>query len=356
MEVGLQMIFSSYGWEDIDDGQVYREEVEMAKTAEKMGFECLWPVEHHFFDYSYCPDNLQFLRYMAAATETIKLGTAAIILPWNDPVRIAEKVSMLDNLSGGRMRLGFGRGLSQREFAPFRGVEMEESRERFDESSAMVVNALETGFIEGDGKFYPTPRAEIRPRPSKSFKDRLYAVSNSDDSVDSCAKIGGRMIMFAETDWNNRMPSIERHRQKFKEHHGREAPPVMIADFTYCDENEDLARERAEKYLANYLASILGHYDLMGDHLAETKGYERYGAQASVLKEIGFEKYVDGFLASNAYGTPNQILDRLRERYEIVGAFDMATCFRYGGIPYDQTKASMKLFAETILPEVKSWT
>ncbi|MBV1904876.1 MAG: LLM class flavin-dependent oxidoreductase [Pseudomonadales bacterium] len=356
MEVGLQMIFASYGWENIDDGQVFKEEVEMAKAAESLGFGTLWPVEHHFFDYSHCPDNLLFLSHMAAATKTIKLGTAAIILPWNDPIRVAEKVSMLDHLSGGRMQLGFGRGLSKREFAPFNGIEMEESRERFDESSAMIVEALETGFIEGNGKFYATPKTEIRPRPNKSFKNRLYAVSNSDDSVDSCAKIGGRMIMFAETDWKNRMPSIERHRKKFKEQHGSEAPPVMIADFTYCHEDESLARERAENYLASYLASILDHYDLMGEHLALTKGYERYGAQAGVLREIGFDKYVEGFLASNAYGTPQQILDRLRARYEIVGAFDMATAFRYGGIPYDQAQTSMKLFAEKIMPEVKSWT
>ncbi|MBV1876763.1 MAG: LLM class flavin-dependent oxidoreductase [Pseudomonadales bacterium] len=356
MEVGLQMIFASYGWNDVDDGQVYKEEVEMAIAAEEMGFGTVWPVEHHFFDYSHCPDNLLFLSHIAAATKSIKLGTAAIILPWNDPVRVAEKVSMLDHLSGGRMQLGFGRGLSQREFAPFNGIEMEESRERFDESSAMIVDALETGFIQGDGKFYATPKTEIRPRPNKTFKNRIYAVANSDDSVDSCANIGGRMIMFAETDWRNRLPSIERHKAQFKAAHGTEAPPVMIADFTYCNEDADLAKERAENYLAGYLASILDHYDLMGEHLAETKGYERYGAQAGVLREIGFEKYVEGFQASNAYGTPNQILERLRERYDVVGAFDMATCFRFGGIPYDQCKASMKLFAEKILPEVKSWT
>ena len=355
MEAGLQMIFASYGWENVDDAQVYREEVAMGIAAETLGFKTLWPVEHHFFDYSYCPDNLLFLAHMAAATKTINLGTAAIILPWNDPLRVAEKVSMLDNLSNGRMRLGFGRGLSQREFAPFRDVEMGESRERFDEAAPLVVEALETGFFEGDGKYYPTPKIEIRPRPQKSFKNRLYAVANSDDSVDSCAKIGARMVMFAETDWKNRMTSIDRHRRKYWECHDKEAPPLMICDFTYCNEEAELAAERAEKYLASYLASILDHYDLMGEHLAETKGYERYGAQASALREIGFDKYVTGFLASNAYGTPNQILDKLRARYEVVGPFDMATCFRYGGIPFDQAQASMKLFAERIIPEIAGW-
>ena len=82
MEVGLQLIFSSYGCDDsVTDGQVYEEELGLAKQAEALGFDALWPVEHHFFDYAFCPDNLQFLSYMAGCTETIALVTAAVILP-----------------------------------------------------------------------------------------------------------------------------------------------------------------------------------------------------------------------------------------------------------------------------------
>jgi alkanesulfonate monooxygenase SsuD/methylene tetrahydromethanopterin reductase-like flavin-dependent oxidoreductase (luciferase family) len=355
MEVGLQMIFASHGWHGISDSQVYDEEVTLALQADELGFDTLWPVEHHFFDYSFCPDNVEFLAYMAGRTRRIHLGTAAVILPWNEPIRVAEKISMLDKLSEGRVRFGMGRGLSRREFAPFRGIDLGETRERFDEASAMIVAALENGFIEGDGKFYPTPRTEIRPRPQRSFENRIYAVANSDDSVDACARIGGRMIMFAETDWRKRIPGIERHRKHFKMQHCRDAPPVMIADFTFCHPDRDYAHECGEQYLASYLASILEHYELMGDHLANTLGYERYGQQAAALRAIGFEKYVEGFLASNAYGTPEEIIATLRARYEIVGPFDMATCFRFGGIPFEDARASMELFAREVVPEVRHW-
>lgn len=356
MEVGLQIIFTSYGWDnDMSDGQVYEEEIGLALQAEGLGFEAIWPVEHHFFDYSFCPDNLELLAYLAGRTENIALGTAAVILPWNEPLRVAEKVSLLDHLSGGRVRFGMGRGLSRREFAPFRDIELEQTRERFDEASLMIVEALETGFIEGDGPYYPQPRIEIRPRPEKSFKDRIYAVANSKDSVDACARAGGRMIMFAETQWEKRMPNIEHHRTLFKEIHGREAPPVMVADFTFCHTDAGYAQEKAEQYLSNYLQSLLEHYELMGDHLAETKGYQGYGKQAEILKHIGFDRYVEGFLASNAYGTPEQMLEKFRARYDIIGSFELATCFRFGGIPYEEAEASMKLFAKEVLPELKSW-
>ncbi len=122
MDVGVLQVFSSYGWDDMPDGQVYDEEVRLALLAEDLGFDVLWPVEHHFFDYALCPDNTQLLSYLAAATSRIDLGTAAVIMPWNEPLRVAEKISMLDQLSGGRVRFGMGRGLSRREYAPFRDI------------------------------------------------------------------------------------------------------------------------------------------------------------------------------------------------------------------------------------------
>mgnify|MGYP001344761884 CR=1 FL=1 len=356
MDVGLQLIFSAYGWDkDCTDAQVYDEELRLAHQAEDLGFDALWPVEHHFFDYSFCPDNTEFLAYMAGCTKTIGLGTAAIILPWNDPLRVVEKVSLLDQLSGGRVRLGMGRGLSQREFEPFNGIELEETRERFDEASAMIVNALDTGFIEGDGPFYPQPRTEIRPRPTRSFENRIYAVANSPESVEACARIGGRMIMFAEKHWDKRLPSIESHRESFSNHHDRTAPPTMVADFTYCHADPDHAKEAAEQYLASYLSSLLEHYDLMGTHLEETKGYDGYGQVAKYLRKHGFEKYVEGFLAANAYGTPDQMIESFRERREQIGPFELATCFRFGGIPIDDAEKSMRLFATEVLPELKRW-
>ena len=356
MDVGLQLIFTSYGWDDdVTDADVYDQELRLAELAEELGFDAVWPTEHHFFDYSFCPDNLQLLSYVAGRTKRIDLGTAAVILPWNEPLRVAEKVAMLDQVSGGRVRFGMGRGLSRREFAPFRDVEMDQSRERFDEASLMIVDALKTGFIEGDGPFYPQPRAEIRPRPSRPFDDRIYAVANSADSVEACARVGGRMIMFSEAHWERRLPSIERYRERYRHYHGSEAPPTMTAAFTFCHPDPEYALETAEQCMAMYLQSLLEHYELMGDHLSDIKGYQGYGKQAAKLREIGFDKYVNGFLASNSYGTPQRMLEIYRQRYETIGPFETATCFRFGGMPYDEAEASMRLYAEKVLPELKSW-
>jgi alkanesulfonate monooxygenase SsuD/methylene tetrahydromethanopterin reductase-like flavin-dependent oxidoreductase (luciferase family) len=152
MDVGMMMGFNSYGWDNCSDQRVWDEEIRLARLAADLGFDCLWSAEHHFNDYSFVPDNLQLMSYLAAACPNIDLGTAAVIVPWHDPLRVAEQASVLDLLSKGRLRLGLGRGLARREFAAFR-MSMDESRERFDEAAPMIVNALKTGFIEGDGKF-----------------------------------------------------------------------------------------------------------------------------------------------------------------------------------------------------------
>jgi alkanesulfonate monooxygenase SsuD/methylene tetrahydromethanopterin reductase-like flavin-dependent oxidoreductase (luciferase family) len=354
MNVGIQVIFSSFG-SDTSDSQVYAEEVRLCLLAEDLGYDVVWPVEHHFTDYSFCPDNTQFLSYLAGRTSSIELGTAAVILPWNEPLRVAEKISMLDELAGGRIRFGMGRGLSRREYLPFRGIEMNESRDRFDEAAPMILEALETGFIEGAGPYYPQPRAKIRPAPTRTFKGRIYAVANSPDSIDTAARLGARMIMFAERSWDSRMSGIERYRDRYRGAHDAVAPPPLICDFIYCDEKADRGEKRATQYLGSYLGSLLEHYELMGDHFDETKGYGGYGKNAEVLRAVGESGSLEGFKQANAYGTPDQILCTLESRRKVLGNFEQSTAFRFGAIPYEQAEKSMRLFAKEVLPVLKTW-
>src|SRR3979411_407210 len=164
MDVGMMMVFASYGWEHCPDESVWAEEIRLAGLAADLGFDCLWSAEHHFNDYSFVPDNLHLMTYLTARHPDIDVGTAAVILPWHDPLRVAENAAVLDMLSKGRLRLGLGRGLARREFAAFR-LSMDESRGRFDEAAPMIVNALKTGFIEGNRHHYKQPPRESRSAP-----------------------------------------------------------------------------------------------------------------------------------------------------------------------------------------------
>ena len=166
MQVGIHLGFQNL--HGIPDGEFFRKETQLAVEAEAMGFDFAAAVEHHFTDYAACPDPLQLLTWVAAKTSTIKLMPAAVILPWNDPLRVVEKTAMLDHLSEGRVILGMGRGAARREFNGFR-QNLADSREMFDEAAIIIIEGLANGYVEADTKHYKQPRVEVRPKPDPTF-------------------------------------------------------------------------------------------------------------------------------------------------------------------------------------------
>ncbi|MCH9673802.1 MAG: LLM class flavin-dependent oxidoreductase, partial [Gammaproteobacteria bacterium] len=123
------------------DAEVYAEHLALGDLVEPLGFDSLWGLEHHFTGYSMSPAPTQLLSYFAGRTKRIMLGTSVIVLPWHDPIRVAEQIALLDVLCGGRCLFGFGRGAASVEYAGFR-IPMEEARARFVESAQLVQKAL----------------------------------------------------------------------------------------------------------------------------------------------------------------------------------------------------------------------
>ena len=119
MQVGMAAVFQN-PFDTRADREVYQSDLRLADLAEPLGFESIWGVEHHFTDYTMCPNPAQFLAYMAGRTKHAQLGTMVMVLPWHDPLRVAEEIAVLDNMSGGRVILGIGRGAGLVEFDGFR--------------------------------------------------------------------------------------------------------------------------------------------------------------------------------------------------------------------------------------------
>lgn len=354
MKLGVQMVFQSHGYDDsVTDAQVIDEEIQLAVLAEQLGFDALWPVEHHFEDYSFCPDNFVVLAHLAARTTSISLGTGAVILPWNDPLRVAEKASLLDHLSGGRLLLGFGRGLARREYEGM-GIDMDTSRDRFDEAAAMVVEALRTGTMHGDGRYYARPETPIRPRPNSSFDDRIFSVAMSPDSVLSAADLGAQMIVFSQKPWEDQAESYAIYCDRYLTAHDASPKPLLTCDFAYCDVDPGRAQAKAHEHIAGYLTSVMHHYELAGDHFKDAKGYESYGNAVDLMKAIGLEKMCDMYLDVQAWGTPDQMIERLMARREHVGDYDLTCCFRFSGLSLADSERSMRTVAEHVMPTLRA--
>ena len=349
MDVGILQIFQNYQGRRRDE-EVVKGEQRIALLAEELGYDKLWAVEHHFTDYSACPDNVVYLAWVAGRTERIRLGTGAVIVPWNTPLRVAEKIALLDHLTDGRVVLGLGRGLSRIEYGHF-GIEMGESRDRFDEGAAMIVEALEKGWIEGSGPCYPQPRTEIRPRPIRGFRDRLYCVGMSPDSVEAAARLGGRLMTFTQQAWEQYAEGpLANYRESYRRHHGGDPPPPLTGDLMYCHPDPAVAEEKGLEYMTNYFLTIVKHYELMGDHFAKVGGYDSYQSAADAFRQVGLEVAARAYCSVNIYGTPEQILEKLARRREIIGDFELNLISSYGGMPQEEAEASIRLFGEEVLP------
>ena len=200
MHVGYGVAFQNPG-NRLSDAEVYRNEVRLCEMAEPLGFDSVWSVEHHFDDYTMCPDVLQFLSYMAGKTKHVKLGSMVVVLPWHDPIRVAEQVSLLDHLSNGRFILGLGRGLARIEYEGFR-LDQNEGRNLFVEYAELVLNALENG-VHGRRQVSPNSRvAKSVLSPARSFKGRTYAAAVSPESMPIMAKLGVGLLVIPQKPWD----------------------------------------------------------------------------------------------------------------------------------------------------------
>lgn len=352
MHVGYAPLFQNPG-NQRSDQEVYREELRLADLAEPLGFDSIWSVEHHFTDYTMCPDVVQFLTYMAGRTQRAKLGSMVIVLPWHDPVRVAEGVSMLDNLSGGRVILGLGRGLARVEYDGFR-VDMGEGRERFIEYAELVLEALERGYIEG-GKSLGQPRRDIRPSPLRSFRGRTYAAAVSPESMPIMAKLGVGLLVIPQKPWDAVRADFEIYHRVFHEVNGCDAPRPFCGGFYFVDEDAARAEEMAYRYISAYYQSVMRHYEMTAEHFGQARGYEFYRAVTQHISKRGREGAAADFARLMPWGTPEQVLEKLARIREMIAMNGIMCHFSYSGMPSEEAERNMRCFAEHVLPELKKW-
>lgn len=167
------------------DHRVFREIVEQAILAEEMGFDTVWCVEHtSLTNYAHMSAPETFLAYLAGRTMRIGLGHGVICLPpaMNHPIKVAERVAMLDILSGGRVHFGVGKGASQQEAGAF-GYDLAELQAMIDESMYLIPKMFMQDEIEHDGTYIKIPKCSIHPKPFQDPHPPMYMACSSDDSL-----------------------------------------------------------------------------------------------------------------------------------------------------------------------------
>jgi len=338
------------------DASVVNEHLAMGDLAEPLGFDSLFALEHHFTGYAMSPAPTQLLSYFAGRTRRITLGTSVIVLPWHDPIRVAEQIALLDILCGGRCVFGFGRGAASAEYEGFR-IPMEEARPRFVEAAQIVVKALSHDSFEYQGEFFQIPRTAIRPRPISHPERRFHASAVSPDSAEIMAKLGFGLLMVMQNEWPKAAADIGRYREIATAAGHRPRPPIILTNVC-CAESRDEAHERAFRYLGQKWQSIDDHYHFSDGHLATVKGYESYGKMARTYAKIGEsaetrQKATDFYVSIQIVGTPQDCLDKIAELQRLTGLDHLVTEYSFGAMPHEEAEVNMRLFAERVLPTLQ---
>ena len=372
MKVGVDLIMQNVGdWERFLGGKfgsgpreadhdMWYEDLALGDLVEDLGFDALWTTEHHFTPYNLIPDPLQTLTWHAARTKRVDLGTCVIVLPWHDPVRVAEQIALLDILSRGRrLVLGFGRGLGRVEYEGFR-VPMAEARDRFAESFEVVRRALTQERFSFEGRYHHIPEMSIRPLPrTRNLLTDAYMAANSPESVGVAADLDLGLLIIPQKPWELHAEDLQLYRAA-RAKRGAGPLPSIVLCFPYVAVTEAEARDGAARYIGAYQRSLVAHYELdEPEHFKSAKVYEYYAQAAERMRELrasdGGKMMQDFFVGMQPWGTPDQVLEKLREVKDKVDAAELICIFKTGGMPPALAERSMRLFATHVLPELHRW-
>ncbi len=352
MHTGLSMVFQNLD-EKMSDADVYRHELALAGGAEEAGFDSVWTPEHHFTSYELTPDVPQFLAWLAGKTTRIKLGTMVSVLPWHNPVRLAESFNVLDHLSEGRAVVGMGRGLGRVEFEGF-SVPMGHSRKLFTEYSAAIIEGLESGFMEWDGELYKQPRIELRPRPLASFRGRTFASAVSPKSMDLMARLGVGLMVIAQKPWNLVEEELGAYRERFNEINGSEPPKPVLVAFVGVAPTEAEAQKIRDVYIRRYAYSTIEHYEFDNVGFAKIDGYEYYAGLSRNIEKHGIDGFCDFLADLQVWGTPDQVVEKMLGYVDRLDAGAVLLAPSFGGMSPEIARANYDLLAEQVVPRLQA--
>jgi alkanesulfonate monooxygenase SsuD/methylene tetrahydromethanopterin reductase-like flavin-dependent oxidoreductase (luciferase family) len=335
------------------------EEIRVGELAADLEFDGLWVVEHHFSAHGETPSPLQELSYFAGRSPKVNLGSCVLVLPWNDPVRLAEQISVLDNLVGPdrTLTIGIGRGAAQSEFDGFE-VPLAQSTERFKENADIIRRLLLETDVSYEGKFRQFKNLTILPRPRTrvdELLDRIYCAWGSQSSLEYAAEAGFRPLFNPKGSPEEYAGEIRRFNE-IRASNGLEPRRPITSVLVYAHSDPERAREEAMKYLRKWAEVQLLHYRLLdAEHFRAAGNYGDYARRAEEAAKLSHETLLDSFAKNQVFGTPAQCLAQIREFYDGVNPEEFVFVMRFGGMPLDIAESNVRLIAKEIAPVVRSW-
>jgi alkanesulfonate monooxygenase SsuD/methylene tetrahydromethanopterin reductase-like flavin-dependent oxidoreductase (luciferase family) len=310
------------------DSEGYHDFIKYVVEAERLGFSSVFLVEHHFTGFGQVSASLNLLSYLAARTDKIRLGTAVVVLPWHNPVLVAEQAATLDLLSNGRLDFGVGKGYRPYEFSGF-CVEQDEATERFDEAMEVIRLAwTSSGRFSYAGKWWHYDNIVVEPSPIQNPHPPFWLGAGSPESIRRAAREGYNLLLDQIAPIDLIIERVKIFREECQAA-GRAYDPMMVGVTRGL---QIIRKESERKQAIKTRQAVLQN---IGD-LARGPGAERY-------HHIG--KDPDTFELDDAplLGTPEEIIARLK-KLEAGGIENVLFAAPGAAV------AGLRTFAEEIMP------
>jgi alkanesulfonate monooxygenase SsuD/methylene tetrahydromethanopterin reductase-like flavin-dependent oxidoreductase (luciferase family) len=334
------------GWSDDD---VFRAELEQIESAEEMGFDGVWLAEHHFQWYGIAPDLMVIAGWVAARTSRIRIGTAIVVLPFHNPLRLAEQVATVDLMSGGRLDLGVGRGYQSAEYDAF-GVSMDESKARFAECMDVLLKAWTEETFSHDGAYYSFHDVTLLPKPVQQPHPPVYVASwMTPETIRYAAQHGFPIMAPAGLASDQIKTNYQLYRETLdtlgKTEDGLDLPALV---HIYVDDDDRRAWETGAEYSNRYGASLvtLGSPVQKGGRLSKDySAYREFGESGRVVKENRQELLL--------FGNPDTVARRIEWMRDELGVNYIMCWMNMGGLDRERVLRSMRLFADEVMPRFR---
>tara|TARA_B100001105_G_scaffold191266_1_gene155461 strand:- start:378 stop:1439 length:1062 start_codon:yes stop_codon:yes gene_type:complete len=330
--------------------EAFDESFVLVNEAEKLGVDSLWLAEYHFSPGRVMASPITILSNIAARTERIRLGTAVMLLPLANPVRVAEEVATLDLVSGGRVEFGIGRGTFPNVHEGFNSP-FSESRGRFEESLEIIIKAWTNETFSFEGEFYNLKDLTVTPKPYQEPHPPVRVGVTSAESFMTTGRLGYDILINPSRVFTlaGLKPEIDGYHQAWKDagHAGRGKVGLRVPVYLSDD---------PKKAYDEPMESALFSMGRLSDRVASYAKYGgttgNWGQEAETVKNMSYD---DWFRDKVAYGTPEAVTEKLNSLTEELGLDQIMFEVNFGNkIDLDKQVNTLRLMMEQVVPNLNT--
>mgnify|MGYP001300545999 CR=1 FL=1 len=368
----------------VDENRLYKETLEQCVLADEIGLDSVWFVEHHFltgFSASPCPEVI--FGALSQITKNIRIGFGVSILPYHHPVRVAERVAMVDQLTDGRVELGTGRSNAYEQTGL--GVDPRDTRDLWEESISMIPQIWQSEEFSWEGKFWKVPPRRVLPKPFQKPHPPLWLACTQPSSYELAAQKGIGVLLSAAT-----IPDILAEHVKTYRENIKKAKPVgafvneqfSVNIHAYCGEDNREARELCAQSMKTFYGpdkpytrdrieiyqDLLKSWGGVPDHLKSSfsrwiKQSDEETQAAAAEQGINLDSGPEAARAAIGLLDADTLCDRaailggdpdscikIIKQFEDIGVDQLTMLMQTETVPHEKVIKSLEMFGKHVLP------